>query len=168
MNHTPAVSHIPSWCRSCRRWCPDSHFTTPTSQNGCGQSRVDLRYHPSMPRVGDVWVTTERVFILVDYVNPIAQCTERRQEMYVRAIFSEPMRLPCCAEKHKFVEFSRPVFFTQFLQDICPGLVSTYEDKTFEDTRHGFSLKNVKPPRKRSLRFLKDASYKCVPVSAPG
>lgn len=61
-----------SWCRLCREWVYESHFLLPDgTQDGCGQGRRDIRYHPENPLCGDVWRLHDGQVLVVDYIDSL-------------------------------------------------------------------------------------------------
>lgn len=127
-----------SWCRLCRRWVLDAHFETAGTQLGCGQGAVDVRYHPSMPRHGDVWRTGPDLFMVLDNVSPNVK--------FIGATYSTGHT----------ASFENSSVLAKYLRSVNAELVNAAEEVTYNHRDNdGFSKDTSPPSQTASRRFIK-------------
>lgn len=134
-----------SWCRRCLKWVADAHFVLPDgSELGCGQGDVDTRYHPGMPRHGDVWHVGVDLYLVLDYVSPNLRC------------------LSGTLSTGNAMHFPNTPTLVHYLRSVNAAIVSMHEDRPYKrNSQDGFSVERPPPDRVRSKKFIeKVVGYK--------
>lgn len=132
------------WCRLCRTWVDEDHFKLPDgSLLGCGQGRMDIRYHPIQPRMGDIWLV-DQCPMVVDFVNttrlratiPLERCN---------------IDFPTIGA---FANFVMGNFILMGFGGSPASLIHTAEEKQFPRAdEEGWAVLGMKPSSKLSRRY---------------